>query len=377
MNKKVIISGGGTGGHIFPAVSIANALREIDPSIDILFVGALGKMEMEKVPAAGYAIKGLPVAGLQRKLSLSNLSLPFKVLKSIKIAGKIIDDFAPDAVVGVGGYASAPLLWSATKKRIPCLIQEQNSFAGLTNKILGKRVRKICVAYDGMEKFFPKEKIIFTGNPIRKEIHPSTDAEKSEAFKYFGINPNLPTVLIVGGSLGSGTLNRTLQKWITKGGDKSPYQVLWQSGKGYRNSIISLFEQLEGASVNEDVRACGNVRNFDFITRMDLAFAASDIIVSRAGAGTISELCVAGKASVFVPSPNVAEDHQTHNAMALVSKDAALMVKDIEAEEKLMATVKNLLADREKIKEMEGNILKLAKPNAAADIANEVLKLIK
>lgn len=368
MGKKIIISGGGTGGHIFPALSIANTLKEIDKDIEILFVGAEGKMEMEKVPAAGYPIKGLPVAGLQRSLSLSNLALPLKVLKSLNLAGKIIDDFAPDAVVGVGGYASAPLLWKATGKKIPCLIQEQNSYAGLTNKTLGKRVKKICVAYDGMERFFPKEKIIFTGNPIRKEIRPATAGQKEEAYKFFNLDPALPCVFIVGGSLGCGTLNRTMMKWAKEKGAEAKYQVIWQSGKGYNNVVKPFLEQLpEGIKL----------RNFDFISRMDLAFAAADVIVSRAGAGTISELCAAGKASIFVPSPVVSEDHQTHNAMALVEKDAAMMVKDAEAEEKLMDVLEKLLEDKKKIKSLESNILALAKPNAAMDIANEVLKLIK
>lgn len=377
MGKKVIISGGGTGGHIFPAISIANALKDIQPDIEILFVGALGKMEMERVPSAGYPIKGLPVAGLKRSLSLSNLTLPFKVLKSVSLAGKIIDEFKPDVVVGVGGYASAPLLWSATSKKIPCLIQEQNSYAGLTNKILGKKVDKICVAYDGMEKFFPKDKILFTGNPIRKEIRPAVEGEKETACKYFNISPDLPTVLIVGGSLGSGTLNRTLQSFVKQHTGELPYQILWQSGKGYKNSIKSFFEQLEGSHTENDVRSYGNIRNFDFISRMDLAFAASDIIVSRAGAGTISELCAAGKASIFVPSPNVAEDHQTHNAMALVHKEAAIMVKDVDAQEKLMENVEKLLSDKEEIKKIQNNILKLSKIDAAKEIAEQVLKLMR
>lgn len=368
MSKKIIVSGGGTGGHIFPALSIANTLKEIDKDIEILFVGAEGKMEMEKVPAAGYPIKGLPVAGLKRSLSLSNLALPLKVIKSVRMAGQIIKEFKPDAVVGVGGYASAPLLWSATSKKIPCLIQEQNSYAGLTNKTLGKRVQKICVAYDGMERFFPKDKIIFTGNPIRKEIRPATPQQREEAFKFFNLDPSLPCVLIVGGSLGCGTLNRTMQKWAAEKATTAPYQVIWQSGKGYNNVIKPFVAGLPKGS---------RVHNFDFISRMDLAFAASDVIVSRAGAGTISELCAAGKASIFVPSPVVAEDHQTHNAMALVEKDAALMVKDAEAQEKLMDTLEALLEDKNKIKMLESNILALARPNAAMDIASEVLKLIK
>ena len=377
MSKRIIISGGGTGGHIFPAISIANALKEKDPSTEILFVGAIGKMEMERVPAAGYPIKGLPVAGLKRSLSLSNLALPFKVVKSVRMAGKIIDEFRPDVVVGVGGYASAPLLWSASSKGIPTLIQEQNSYAGLTNKILSKRARTICTAYDSMERFFPKEKIILTGNPIRKEIAPATPAQREEAYKYFSLDPSLPTILVVGGSLGCGTLNRTMKKWILEGGSNAKFQVIWQSGKGYAEGINTFFQGLEGASLGKNSRVWNNVHNCDFISRMDLAYAACDLIVSRAGAGTISELCAAGKASIFVPSPVVAEDHQTHNAMALVRKGAALLIKDAEAEEKLMAEVEKLAFDRARIKELETNILALAKPNASSDIADEVLKLAR
>lgn len=377
MSKRIIISGGGTGGHIFPAISIANALKEKDPSIEILFVGAIGKMEMERVPAAGYPIKGLPVAGLKRSLSLSNLALPFKVIKSVRMAGKIIDEFRPDVVVGVGGYASAPLLWSASSKGIPTLIQEQNSYAGLTNKILSKRARTICTAYDSMERFFPKEKIILTGNPIRKEIAPATSAQREEAYKYFSLDPSVPTILVVGGSLGCGTLNRTMKKWILEGGSNAKFQVIWQSGKGYAEGINTFFQGLEGATLGENSRVWNNVHNCDFISRMDLAYAACDLIVSRAGAGTISELCAAGKASIFVPSPVVAEDHQTHNAMALVRKGAALLIKDAEAEERLMAEVEKLAFDRARIKELETNILALAKPNASSDIADEVLKLAR
>ncbi len=377
MSKRIIISGGGTGGHIFPAISIANALKEKDPSIEILFVGAIGKMEMERVPAAGYPIKGLPVAGLKRSLALSNLALPFKVIKSLKMAGKIIKDFNPDVVVGVGGYASAPMLWTASRKGVPTLIQEQNSYAGLTNKILSKRARTICTAYDGMERFFPAERIILTGNPIRKEITPATAAQKEEAYRFFGLNPALPTVLVVGGSLGCGTLNRTMKDWIARQGNTPQFQIIWQSGKGYAAGIQSFFEELEGAQFGENTRRWGNVLNCDFIGRMDLAYAACDLIVSRAGAGTISELCAAGKAPIFVPSPVVAEDHQTHNAMALVNKGAAILIKDAEAPHKLMGEVEKLVFYKEKIIELEKNILALAKPNASSDIADEVLKLAK
>ncbi len=367
MKPKIIISGGGTGGHIFPAVSIADSLREIIQECEILFVGAEGKMEMERVPAAGYKIIGLPVAGLQRRFSLNNLSLPFKVMKSVRLAGKIIDDFKPDVVVGVGGYASAPLLWSATSKKIPCLIQEQNSYAGLTNKMLGKRVDKICVAYDNMEKFFPKEKIIFTGNPIRKNISVPTGEQKVEGYKYYGLDPAKKSVFVVGGSLGSRTLNNTMKKWVVEKSANADYQVLWQSGKYYKDEIDAFMESEKAT----------NVQNRSFIQRMDLAYAVADIIISRAGAGTISELCVCGKATIFVPSPNVAEDHQTHNAMALVNKNAALMVKDSEAADKLMNTAEILLKDEAKIKDLECNILKLSKKDAGEKIAKEVLSLAK
>lgn len=375
MGKRIIISGGGTGGHIFPAISIANALKEKDPTIEILFVGAIGKMEMERVPAAGYPIKGLPVAGLKRSLSISNLALPFKVIKSLRMAKKIIREFKPDVAVGVGGYASAPLLWCASSMGIPTLLQEQNSYAGLTNKILSKRAKRICTAYSSMERFFPKDRIILTGNPIRKEMCPPTPEQKEEAIRYFGLDKNLPTVLVVGGSLGCGTFNRTMKKWCSEGAGEGRFQVIWQSGKGYAQGINTFFESLADAKIKENSRVWRNVHNCDFISRMDLAYAACDLIVSRAGAGTISELCAVGKASVFVPSPVVAEDHQTHNAMALVNEGAAILIKDSEAENTLMDEVAKLVFNKEKIDQLEKNILKLAKPDASSDIAEEVLKL--
>lgn len=377
MQHRIIISGGGTGGHIYPALSIAGALRKIEPDIEILFVGAEGKMEMEKVPAAGYRIIGLPVAGLQRRLTAANLSVPFKVLKSICRAGRIIKEFRPDVVVGVGGYASAPMLWRAEAKGIPTLIQEQNSYAGLTNKILGKRARRICVAYSGMERFFPADRILMTGNPIRDNMHPCTDEEKRAGQEMFSLDPSLPTVLIVGGSGGCGTFNSVMSTACRKNGGKFPYQIIWQSGKGYASSVSKLFGTLEGTFEKDGLRICGNVRNCDFISRMDLAFAAADIVVSRAGAGTISELCAVGKATIFVPSPNVAEDHQTHNAMALVDQDAAFLVCDDRAASDLLPAIEELLADRQRIAELEQNILRLARPDAAAVIAGEVLALIK
>ena len=368
---KVIISGGGTGGHIFPALSIANKLKELNPETEILFVGAEGRMEMEKVPAAGYEIIGLPVSGLQRKLTLSNLALPFKVLKSIRMAKKVIRGFKPDIVIGVGGYASAPLLWAAGRLGVPTLIQEQNGFAGLTNKIVGKKALKICVAYEGMERFFPADRIVFTGNPIRKEIVPATEAMKQEAYKFYGLDPEKKHLFIVGGSLGSGTLNNAMKKWIENGcpGGEN-VEVIWQCGKYYKSSVDGFMEKYSA-----DKKVSG-IQYSDFIQRMDLAYAAADVVISRSGASSVSELCAAHKASIFVPSPNVAEDHQTHNAMALVSKDAALMVRDSEATEKLMETACGLLGDQKKIAALEKNIAALAKTEAAMDIAKEVYNII-
>lgn len=364
---KVIISGGGTGGHIFPALSIANALKEIDSEIDILFVGAIGRMEMERVPAAGYPIKGLPVAGLKRSLSLSNLALPIKLWKSIRGASKIIKEFNPDVAVGVGGYASAPLLWSAGRKGIPYLIQEQNSYAGLTNKLLGKKASKVCVAYDNMDRFFPADRIILTGNPIRKEINKVTAEDRAEGIKFYNLDPEKKTIFIVGGSLGCGTLNKTMKSWIESGTIDNNCQIIWQTGKYYKSDIDEFMKD----------REIPNVQYHDFIKRMDLAYAAADVFVSRAGAGTISELCVTCKATIFVPSPNVTEDHQTHNAMALVNKNAAMIVKDDEAVEKLPGTIMELVNNPSKIAELEKNIELLGKKDAAQVIANEVLKLIK
>ncbi|MBR0499520.1 MAG: undecaprenyldiphospho-muramoylpentapeptide beta-N-acetylglucosaminyltransferase [Bacteroidales bacterium] len=366
-NPRIIISGGGTGGHIFPALSIANSIKEICPEAEILFVGASGKMEMERVPAAGYRIIGLPVAGLQRSLSLKNLALPFKVLQSVRKAGEILKEFKPDVAVGVGGYASAPLLWSASRKGIPCLLQEQNSYAGLTNKILSKKAARICTAYEGMERFFPADRIILTGNPIRKEIAPATAAQREEGYRFYGLDPERKTLFVVGGSLGCGTLNRVMKSWVENRAGKAGYQVIWQCGRIYKPGID---EFMAGREVK-------NLYYTDFIKRMDLAYAVADLLVSRAGAGTISELCVAGKATVFVPSPNVAEDHQTHNAMALVEKDAALMVRDADADGKLLDTVEALLPDDARLAALEKNILKLGRKDASEVIAREVLKLLK
>ncbi len=368
---RAIISGGGTGGHIFPAVSIASKLRELNPESEILFVGAEGKMEMEKVPAAGFEIVGLPILGLQRQLNWKNIKndiqVPFRWIASLHKAGRILDEFKPDIAIGVGGYASAPLLRKATRKGIPTLIQEQNGFAGLTNRMLSKKVNCICVAYEGMEKFFPAEKIVFSGNPIRSEMHPYTAEDRAEALKFYGLDAAKKHILIVGGSLGSGTLNKAMKKWIGEGcpGGEG-VQVLWQCGKYYKAGVD---EFMKG-------RELPDIKYSDFIARMDLAYAAADVIISRSGASSISEICATHKAAVFVPSPNVAEDHQTHNAMALVSKDAALMVRDWDAAEKLMATALELVHDEKKIAEMEKNTAPLARLDAAQTIADEIYKLV-
>ncbi len=375
MRNRIIISGGGTGGHIFPAIAIADAVRKSAPDTEILFVGAEGRMEMEKVPAAGYRIVGLPVAGLQRRLTAANLSVPVKVIRSLHKAGKILNEFKPDVVVGVGGYASAPMLWKAQSRGIPTLIQEQNSYAGLTNRTVGRKALRICVAYEGMDRFFPADRITLTGNPIRGNIRPYTEDERAEGLKHYGLSPSLPTVLIVGGSGGCGTFNTVMTDTCRSNRGAFPFQVIWQSGKGYSGRISGLFSSLDGTENGDGLRILGNVRNCDFITRMDLAFAAADIVVSRAGAGTISELCAIGKATVFVPSPNVAEDHQTHNAMALVRKDAAVMVKDSDAGKNLMSVVEDLLKDRKRMESLEYNIRTLAKPYAADEIAEEIIRI--
>ena len=373
---KVIISGGGTGGHIFPALSIADKLKELNPETEILFVGAEGRMEMEKVPAAGYRIEGLPIAGLQRKLTLSNLALPFKVLKSISMAKKLIREFKPDIAIGVGGYASAPLLWAAGRLGIPTLIQEQNGYAGLTNKIVGKKAESICVAYDGMERFFPADRIVFSGNPIRKEIVPATEQMRQEAMEFYGLDPQKKHIFIVGGSLGSGTLNNAMKKWISDGcpGGEG-IEVIWQCGKFYKPSVDAFMKDAEASGLGGAVLK--QIQHSDFIKRMDLAYAAADVVISRSGASSVSELCAAHKATIFVPSPNVAEDHQTHNAMALVNKEAAVLVKDSEAVEKLLPTACSLIENPEKIALLEKNIAVLAKTDAAMTIAEEVYRVIQ
>ena len=370
---RVIISGGGTGGHIFPAISIANKLRELNPETQILFVGAEGKMEMEKVPAEGYQIVGLPMAGVQRHLSMknlmNNLTVPFRLLGSVAQARRIVKEFKPDVVVGVGGYASAPLLWAATGMKIPAVIQEQNGFAGVTNKLLGKRVQSICVAYEGMEKFFPADKLVMSGNPIREVLsRPATEQQKAEGLEFFGLDAACKHIFVVGGSLGSGTLNRAMQHWIQDGSpDGEGVEIIWQCGKYYKKQSDAFMES------HPEIKG---IRHYDFIGRMDLAYAVADVVISRSGASTVSELCAMGKATVFVPSPNVAEDHQTHNAMALVRRNAALMVKDSEALDELLPTALGLLHSPDRIKELEKNAEAMALRNAAQIICNEIYKLV-
>ena len=373
---RAIISGGGTGGHIFPAISIANQLKEMNPDTEILFVGATGKMEMEKVPAAGYKIVGLPIVGMQRQLNIKNVindvQIPFKVVQSVAQARKIIRKFKPDVAIGVGGYASAPLLWAATQMKVPALIQEQNGFAGLTNKLLGKRVQKICVAYEGMEKFFPADRIVLSGNPIRKEVStPPTAEMKVEAMEFYHLDPSKKHLFIVGGSLGSGTLNRSVKQWIDAGcPGGEDIEIIWQCGRYYKKGVDEFMASHRKKTPLE------NIQHHDFIARMDLAYAAADVVVTRSGASTVSELCAMHKATIFVPSPNVAEDHQTHNAMALVRKDAALLVKDADAPEKLMTVATKLLHQPEKIARLEENAGKMALVEAGRIIGEEIYKLV-
>jgi UDP-N-acetylglucosamine--N-acetylmuramyl-(pentapeptide) pyrophosphoryl-undecaprenol N-acetylglucosamine transferase len=362
-HKRIIISGGGTGGHIFPAISIANALRKIDPETEILFVGAEGRMEMEKIPAAGYRIVGLPVAGLYRSLTFKNFSVLIKLLKSLNKAKKVIKEFNPDVVVGVGGYASGPVLRQAGKMGIPTLIQEQNSYAGVTNKLLAKKASTICVAYDGMEKYFPREKLIKTGNPVRQNFD-DLKSLKDEALSFFSLTKEFPVILVLGGSLGAGTLNSSLSDNINVLRD-SDCQWLWQTGKYYYEKVKTLVSN----SFSSNISVHG------FINRMDYAYAAADIIISRAGAGTISELCLVGKPSILIPSPNVAEDHQTRNAEALSTKDAAMLIKDNQAINVLVDEAIKLISDKARRNRFSENISKLADRDADIRIAEEVFKL--
>ncbi len=362
---KVIISGGGTGGHIFPAISVADEIKKQYPDVDILFIGAEDRMEMEKVPQAGYPIEGLPVVGIQRRLSLKNLSVPWKLWKSLRRTRQIIRDFNPDAVLGFGGYTSGPTLWEASGLGIPTMIQEQNSYAGLTNKILGRRVDKICVAFDGMEKFFPAEKIVLTGNPVREGLG-EISRLKIEAERFFDWGQNRKTLLIFGGSLGARSLNEAVAQWIKSDDFNPDVQVLWQCGKrGY--------ERYAGdAELSYE-----NVRILPFIDRMDLAYAVADLVVCRAGAITISELCVTEKPAILVPSPNVTDDHQTRNAMALVNKDAAMLVKDGDASTELMKEAMGLLHNRNALSKLAQNIAELARPTATKNIVDVFRQILE
>lgn len=362
---RVIISGGGTGGHIFPAVSIANAIKEKRPDARILFVGAEGRMEMQRVPAAGYEIKGLPIAGFNRKNLLKNVSVLFKIMKSRRMARKILRDFKPQVAVGVGGYASGPTLNVAESMGIPTLLQEQNSYAGVTNKLLAKKAKRICVAYDGMERFFPKDSILFTGNPVRQNLL-EQNVSKDEAVRSFGLVPGKATILIVGGSLGARTLNESVIGNLPLVKQQNKVQFIWQTGKYYSEEIQAELKR----------RGCPqNLVVMDFISDMRQAFAAADLIISRAGAGSISEFCLLGKPAILVPSPNVAEDHQTKNALSLVQKDAALYVTDADARRSLLPLAINTVSDHSRLEVLSFNIKKLARPNAASDIADEVIKL--
>ena len=364
MTKKIIIWGGGTGGHIFPAVAIANALKKIDSNIEILFVGAIGRMEMEKVPAEGYQIIGLPIQGFQRNNLAKNISLPFKIIASITKAIKIIKDFKPNVVVGVGGYASGPLLYAASLKGIPYVIQEQNSYAGITNKLLGKKAKKICVAFDNMDSFFPAANIIKTGNPVRKTVI-AIEGKKEEASTFFKLDINKKTVLVVGGSLGSRTLNNSMIAGL-KQLESNNIQLIWQTGKYYYKNIAENYA---------DIPKSRGIRIYEFLNRMDLAFTMADVIISRAGAGTIAELCLINKPVILVPSPNVAEDHQTKNAEALVQKNAAILITDEHAEADLVDQTIKLLKDQNRMDLLSAEIAKLGIANSDEQIALEILKL--
>ena len=374
---RIIISGGGTGGHIFPAVSIANAIRELCPEAEILFVGAEGRMEMQRVPDAGYRIIGLPVAGFDRQHLWRNFSVILKLLRSQWKARKIIKEFRPQVAVGVGGYASGPTLKTAGMMGIPTLIQEQNSYAGVTNKLLAQKADRICVAYEGMEKFFPSEKILLTGNPVRQSLL-DNQITRETAASAFGFNPNLKTVLVLGGSLGARTINQTLAAGLALMKAHPEVQFIWQTGKIYIDQVKAAITAFTGEAVrNARVGSIPNLYVTDFIKNMNNAYTLADLVISRAGAGSISEFCLLGKPVILVPSPNVAEDHQTKNALALVNKDAALYVKDAEAQEKLLDTALETVADDELLKQLSVNIAKLALPDSARIIAEEVLKFIK
>ena len=374
---RIIISGGGTGGHIFPAVSIANAIKELRPDAEILFVGAEGRMEMQRVPDAGYKIIGLPVAGFDRKHLWKNFAVLVKLARSQWKARSIIKQFRPQVAVGVGGYASGPTLKTAGMMGVPTLIQEQNSYAGVTNKLLAKKACKICVAYEGMEKFFPAEKIIMTGNPVRQNLL-GHSISREEAVRYFDLDPAKKTILILGGSLGARTINQTLTAGLDIIRKNPDIQFIWHTGKIYIEQVRDAITTTTGEAVHHPhISALPNLYVTDFIKDMANAYAAADLVISRAGAGSISEFCLLHKPVILVPSPNVAEDHQTKNALALVDKDAAIYVKDAEAKEKLLSVALETVKDNEKLKALSNNIAKLALPDSATVIAKEVLKLIK
>ena len=363
--ERVIISGGGTGGHIFPAIAIADEIKKRNPLAKVLFIGAKGKMEMEKVPQAGYKIEGLEIAGFQRKFTFSNFLLPIKIVKSLLKARKIIKRFKPDLVIGVGGYASGPTLKMAQFIGIPTVIQEQNSFPGKTNRILAKKTKCICTAYEGMENFFPKTRVVLTGNPVRKELTGESNCERQEAQKVFNLNPELPTVLVIGGSLGAKTLNESMLHGVEEFNTHG-VQLLWQCGKHY-------FEHLQDELIAKDK---SNIHLHQFISRMDCAYAAADIIISRAGAISVSELSIVGKPVILVPSPNVSEDHQTKNAMALVDKNAALLVRDADARMVLVDEALKLIIDSNRCQQFSRAIKTLEKPNAVAEIVDMCEKIV-
>jgi len=365
MKHKFIISGGGTGGHIFPAISIANAIKKQMPDADILFVGALGRMEMERVPAAGYSIEGLPVSGFNRKHLLRNIKVLWNLSRSIVKARTIIKNFKPDVAIGVGGYASAPTLRAASGFGVPTLIQEQNSYAGVTNKLLAKKASRICVAYEGMEKFFPKEKIVLTGNPVRQDLF-SIAPKTAKAYQFFGFDPAKKTLLVVGGSLGARTINQSMIAGLDLL-SKAGIQVIWQTGKFYFELAIKAATPF----------ASPDLLVVDFVSRMDLAYSIADLVISRAGASSISELCLLAKPVILVPSPNVAEDHQTQNALALVHKEAAVMIKDVDAEKQLVVSALELIADDVALNALSKNILEMAQKDSADRIVKEIMKLIK
>lgn len=364
MKRKFIISGGGTGGHIFPAISIANALKKRLPDAEILFVGALGRMEMERVPAAGYPIEGLPVSGFNRKNMLRNVKVLWNLLRSLFRARRIIRRFKPDMAIGVGGYASAPTLRAASAFGVPTLIQEQNSYAGVTNKLLSQKAKRICVAYEGMERFFPKDKIVLTGNPVRQDLF-SVAPKTEEAYKFFGLDPKKRTILVVGGSLGARTINQSIIEGLVKL-SKADVQIIWQTGKFY----------IEDARKAAEPFASPGLLVTDFVSRMDLAYSIADLVISRAGASSISELCLLAKPVILVPSPNVAEDHQTQNALALVRKNAAVMIKDVEAKDQLVAKALELIDNDVELDKLSKNIVKLGEKDSADRIAEEVIRLI-